>query len=131
MASTIFDEFATFFDELPDTVRRDLSFMMIMLSEDAPAEYDPTLDIESAARGLFRSSSRLGRVADLLKATAICDVYFALDNGHCLGTKAAAKAATLRRRYAARREAIDGARRRWQSLRLEALGPGAIGAALI
>jgi hypothetical protein len=141
MPDTVFDAFAAFFDDLPDIVRRDLSFLMVMLADEADGAHDATVEVEVAARALFRAQTRLGRVADLLKAAAICDVYFALETGERFGAGSSRRGrpplaratapAVLRQSYIEQRDAIETARQRWQSLRAGALAAGAIGAAML
>lgn len=109
-----------FYDELPADVRRDLSFMLVSLTDETMVEYDQ--DHEAAVRALFAAQTCIGRLSDLITVAAIFDVYFAMDARRRFdpgkGTRLDA--------HARRIDAIEAAGRDWARLRSTALSPAAI-----
>ena len=61
MAETLLDAFEAFCDNLPDTVRDDVLFMMVMLS-DEDLVVDELNDIDDRARTLFGARTFIGRI---------------------------------------------------------------------
>ena len=53
--------FETFCDDLPETVRDDLQFMMVMLSDEELMP-DELGDIDARARALFGARTFIGRI---------------------------------------------------------------------
>jgi hypothetical protein len=130
MSETLLTEFERFFEELPASVRKDLSFTMIMLSdEDRTAdEFEPADD--NAARALFAARTHIGRIANLVRAASIFDIYFAMSARKRFGAAAGANKSHLLDRYAAQIADIQAAKRRWTELRRTIFSPAAIAAAL-
>jgi hypothetical protein len=139
MPETLLDVFERFCDELPETVREDLLFMMVMLSDEdlVVGEFD---DIDERARALFGARTFIGRVSNLISAASIFDVYFALDPSERFGSggqreggeeQNEAIRSRIRNRYADRRHAILAAKQAWTELRRTTLSPQAIAAALV
>src|SRR5215469_8810926 len=79
MSESVLEALEQFFDALPSCVRHDLSFMMVMLSDEGLVIGDGGADYETAARSLFAARTHVGRVADLINAVSIFDVYFAMN----------------------------------------------------
>jgi hypothetical protein len=139
MSETLLNVFERFCDDLPETVREDLLFMMVMLSDEdlVVGELD---DIDERARALFGARTFIGRVSNLISAASVFDVYFALDPSERFGSDGPQReggeqlneATRSRiRRYADRRHAIVAAKQAWTELRRTALSPQAIAAALV
>ena len=84
MLKTLLNVFETFCDDLPETVRDDLQFMMVMLS-DEDLTVDEVGNIDERARALFGARTFIGRIGNLISAVSIFDVYFALDPGQRFG----------------------------------------------
>ena len=138
----LFDALAGFFDDIPDAVRAEIAFVLVTLASDGAIEPGAEIDYERAARQLFSSETRFGRLANLIHAAAVIDVYFA---GDPQGRFAAMLTAVdrlradqrskvpqaLRDRYAAQVQAIENARRAWTDLRQTVLAPAAISAAMM
>ena len=136
MSDSILDDLVTFFDDIPDTVRAELSALMVTLAEDDQLE-SPTSDCERAARALFKSETHVGRIGDLISAVAIFDVYFAIDHDARFAarqpgsTKSDHAPRDALARFAVRRNAIGLAHQMWQTRRDTTLSTAAIAAALI
>lgn len=83
MPETSLDVFEGFCDDLPETVRSDLLFMMVMLSDEdlIVEELD---DIDERARALFAARTFIGRIGNLISAVSIFDIYLALDPANVL-----------------------------------------------
>jgi hypothetical protein len=140
MAETLLNVFEGFCDDLPETVRGDLLFMMVALSDEdliAP-EID---DIDERARALFGARTFVGRIGNLINAVSIFDVYFALDADERFGVNRSQPersglqsdmtASSVLIRYADRRRAIAAAKQAWMELRRTTLSPEAIAMALV
>jgi len=125
---------ATFFDDIPDIVRAELSALMVTLAEDDQLETTMN-DYERAARALFNAETRVGRIGNLISAVAIFDVYFAIDHdarfGQQPGLKSNHTPGEALDRFATRRDAIGLARQMWQARRDTTLSAAAIAAALV
>jgi hypothetical protein len=140
MPETLLNVFERFCDELPETVREDLLFMMVMLSDEdlVVGELD---DIDERARALFGAQTFIGRVSNLISAASTFDVYFALDPSERFGSggpqrdggeeQNEATRSRVHDRYADRRHAILAAKQAWTELRRTTLSPQAIAAALM
>jgi hypothetical protein len=140
MSETLLDVFEGFCDDLPETVREDLLFMMVMLSDEdlVVGELD---DIDERARALFGARTFIGRVSNLISAASIFDVYFALDPSERFGAGGPLGEggewqndvirSSIHSRYADRRHAILAAKLAWTELRRTTLSPRAIAAALV
>jgi hypothetical protein len=134
------DAFTRFFDDLPDVVRAELSFVLVTLTAEGAVEIELMTDYEEAARGLFASETHFGRLGDLISAAAVIDVYFAADPRDrfapslrridLLAGAPAHALKLLRDRYAATLAAIHDARRAWEELRRTVLAPAALSEAL-
>jgi hypothetical protein len=85
MPETLLNVFEGFCDDLPETVRDDLLFMMVMLS-DEDLVVDELDDIGERARTLFGARTLIGRIGNLISAVSILDVYFALDPNERFGS---------------------------------------------
>src|SRR5258707_2190760 len=138
----IFDDLATFFDDIPDAVRIEISLLLFVLTDDHAVETDDCFDYERTARGLFNGQDRFGRLGELIKAVGIFDAYFAADprqrstpavasSGQRHRNGAAHQPDALRNRYAGRIAAIEQARQDWQILRQTTLTSAAISGALM
>lgn len=120
-SESLMGELEYFYDELPAEVRRDLSFMLVSLSDENIVAHEHEQDYEAIVRGLFAARTHIGRLSDLIAVAAIFDVYFAMDTrrrfgrGHATGWI----------------DAIEAAGRDWARLRSAALAPAAIAAALM
>ena len=138
MAETLLDVFERFCDDLPETVRGDLSFMMVALSDEdlIVPELD---DIDERARALFGARTFVGRIGNLINAASIFDVYFALDaderfdlnkpQSECSDLQSVKSSVLIR--YADRRRAIAAAKQVWMQLRRTTLSAEAIAMALV
>jgi|SRR5262245_47596796 len=120
-SESLMGELEYFYDELPVAVRRDLSFMLVSLSDENIVAHEHEQDYEAIVRGLFAARTPIGRLSDLITVVAIFDVYFAID---------------ARRRFERadatdRIDAIEAAGRDWARLRSGTLAPSAIAAALM
>jgi hypothetical protein len=138
----LLDAFTTFFDDLPDAVRTEISFVLVTLAHDGAVETESVIDYEQAARGLFGGETQFGRLGNLISAAAVIDVYFAGDPRgrfapvlseleQLQADQRGNPLRLVRDRYVERLEAVEGARRHWLELRRTVLAPAAIGAALI
>jgi hypothetical protein len=140
MSETLLNVFERFCDELPDTVRDDLLFMMVMLS-DEDLVVDELDDIDERARALFAARTFIGRIGNLMSAVSIFDVYFALDPNERFGldgwqredagSQSHATQSRLHNHYVDRSRAILAAKRIWLELRRTTLSPEAIATALL
>jgi len=140
MPETSLDVFEGFCDDLPETVRSDLLFMMVMLSDEdlIVEELD---DIDERARALFAARTFIGRIGNLISAVSIFDIYLALDPGErfALGTSQHKRGGPERKvtqsripdSYADRRRAILAAKETWKELRRTTLSSEAIATALV
>jgi hypothetical protein len=88
MSETLLNVFERFCDDLPETVRDDLLFMMVMLS-DEDLVVDELDDIGERARALFGARTFIGRLGNLISAASFFDVYFALDPDERFGLEGA------------------------------------------
>ena len=140
MSERVLEDFERFFVELPATVRGDLSCMMVMLSDENLIVDDIESVCEAAARGLFDARTRIGRIANLINAVSIIDVYFALDVGKrsFLGKNTRPRSSSTNPNislnldcYCAQVQAVRHAKQRWQTLRQTGLTSEAIANALI
>ena len=136
MSASILDDLATFFDDIPDIVRAELSALMVTLAADAQLEHGAS-EYESAARALFNAETRVGRIGDLINAVAVFDVYFAMDHEARFAPRQSGSTKNGRApgdtlaRFAVRRDAIGLAQQMWQTLRDTTLSTAAIAAALV
>ena len=140
MPETLLNVFEGFCDDLPETVRNDLLFMMVMLSDEDIA-VDELDDIDERARTLFGARTFMGRIGNLISAVSILDVYFALDPSERFssdesqpeygGPHIDATRSRIRSRYADRARAILSAKQAWMELRRTTLSPEGIAAALL
>jgi hypothetical protein len=139
MSETLLNKFERFCDDLPETVREDLQFMMVMLS-DEDLTVDELGNIDERARALFGAQTFIGRIGNIISAVSVFDVYFALDPGERFGLKnlpcesgspeSNANQSPIRKRYSDRSKAILAAKQIWIELRRTTLSPEAIAAAL-
>ena len=124
MPLSLIEEFETFYIGLPRSVRDDLSFMMVILSNEDLIFSDPAEVYAIAAQSLFRATTRIGRVSRLIGAVSILDVYFAMDvQERFAGSKGGASAS---HHYSKEIDAILAAKQRWQELRATRLTAAAI-----
>jgi len=136
VSASILDDLATFFDDIPDIVRVELSALMVILAADAQLEHGAS-DYESAARAHFNAETRVGRIGDLINAVAVFDVYFAMDHDARFAprqpgsTKSNRAPGDTLARFAVRRDAIGLAQQMWQSRRNTTLSTASIAAALV
>jgi hypothetical protein len=140
MPETLLNVFEGFCDDLPETVRDDLLFMMVMLS-DEDLIVDELDDIGERARALFGAQTFIGRIGNLISAVSVFDVYFALDPSErfgldgpqheCSGQQSDITQSRVHNRYADRRRAILAAKQAWMELRPTTLSPEAIATALV
>lgn len=137
MPDTSLKVFEMFCDDLPETVRDDLMFMMMALSDD-DVVVDELDDIGGRARALFEARTFVGRMGNLINAVSIFDVYFALDaderfglNRSQSGLQSDMAQSPVLDRYADRRRAIVAAKQVWMGLRRTTLSPEAIATALV
>jgi hypothetical protein len=139
VSETLLNAFETFCDDLPETVRDDLQFMMVMPSDEELMP-DELGDIDARARALFGARTFIGRIGNLISAASIFDVYFALDPGERFGLDKSprepdradnnASKSRVRDRYSDRSSAILAAKQKWIGLRRTTLSPEAIAMAL-
>jgi hypothetical protein len=140
MPETLLNVFEGFYGDLPETVRDDLLFMMVMLS-DEDLIVDELDDIGERARALFGAQTFIGRIGNLISAASVFDVYFALDPSErfgldgpqreCSGQQSDIVQSRIHNRYADRRRAILAAKQARMELRRTTLSPGAIANALV
>jgi len=103
-------------------------------------------DIDERARALFGARTFVGRMANLISAVSIIDVYFAMDPSamdpserfgsdgsprECGDQQIDKTQSRVHNRYADRRRAIAAAKQVWTELRCTTLSPEAIATALI
>jgi len=130
------EEFERFFDELPASVRSDLSFMMVTLFDEDAINHDLDSDYVAAARWLFAARTRIGRLAKLINAVSTFDVYFAMDSRERFDPEKREPLGSAEHippvaRYADQIGSIRAAKQRWRELRRTTLSPEAIAMALI
>jgi hypothetical protein len=138
----IFGQLSAFFDGLPDTVRAEISLVIVALAGDAFIDLDEEFDYEAAARGLFNAQTQLHRLGNLINAVGVLDVYFAGDPRKRFGTllerykelckqrnESTLKAA--RDQCAERIAAIEKSRAEWTDLRETVLTATTLNAALM
>jgi hypothetical protein len=140
MPETLLNVFEGFCDDLPETMRHDLLFMMVMLS-DEDLVVDQVDDIDERARALFGARTFIGRIGNLISAVSIFDIYFALDPSERFGLDGSqyerggpqsdVTQSRIHNRYVDRRRAILAAKQVWMELRRTTLSPEAIAAALV
>jgi len=129
----VLNEFETFFDGVPASVRAELSFFLVKLADEWHVEEHGAHGYERAARALFNAQTRTGRIGNLISAAAFVDVYFSLKSGQ------RAKARRWHSLQATNAVKIDGERlpemadaaQLWAELRKTRLSPAAIVAALV
>lgn len=134
MPKTLLNVFEDFCDDLVPTVRNDLSFIMVMLSDEEIVVEELEQPIDERARALFGARVFVGRLGNLINAVSIFDVYFALDTNERFalykskresgGLQGDATLSHLHHSYADRRQAI-------MELRRMTLSPEAIATALL
>ena len=90
MTETLLSALERFCDGLPETVRDDLLFMMVMLSDEDLVVEDLD-DIDERARALFGAQTFVGRMSNLISAVSIIDVYFAMDPSERFGSDESAR----------------------------------------
>ena len=146
MSETLLKVLEQFFDELPSTVRDDLSFMMVVLADESLVVQDVQDVYDIPAQRLFTAQTPIGRLGNLITAVSVFDVYFAMDAQRRFAPKPSSKPhgrrpapaaraetggiASLLDAYADQIDAISAARQRWAELRRTRLTPAAIAAAL-
>ena len=140
MPESLLSIFERFCDDLPETVRHDLSFMMVILSDEDIA-VEQLSDVDERVPTLFESRTFIGRMGNLIGAVSIFDVYFALDpgerfglaqrHGESKGEDSSATRSHIYNRYADRSRAIRAAKQVWTALRRTTLSAEAIAAALV
>ena len=128
MAGSLVEEFEGFFDDLPPSVRSDLWFMMVMMSDENLVFDDPAEACEREARELFRAQTEVGRIGDLIYAASVFDIYFAMNAGERFGSRDEAQPGA--HRYAGQTAAIEASGQVWRHLRATKFAPAAIAAAL-
>jgi hypothetical protein len=132
---TLLEDFELFFVGLPDNVRDDLSFMMVVLSDESFVVREVGDVYERALQGLLRANTRMGRVGNLIRAVSVLDVYFALNVRDRFGPQRRSanvpNASASRGPYTEEIDAIKAAKRHWLELRATKFTPAAIAAALI
>lgn len=139
MSEAMLDEFATFFDDMPDVVRTDLSRLLVTLADEEDAAFEDQSDYEWAARALFNAQTPAGRLGNLINAVGLFDVYFAVDASKRFELRqngsrphpSEPRGAAASGRYAGHLKAIDIARQQWAMLRRGPLSSAAIGEALL
>ena len=129
MSESLLKVLEQFFDELPATVRDDLSFMMVVLADESLVVQDVQDVYDIPAQRLFTAQTPIGRLGNLITAVSVFDVYFAMDaqrrfapkpNGRRPAPAARAETggiASLLDAYADQIDAIGAARQRWAELR--------------
>jgi hypothetical protein len=139
MPETLLNAFERFCDHLPEPVRGDLFFMMVMLS-DEELVVEEVDDIDERAQALLSARTFIGRISNLMSAVSIFDVYFALDPDERFGLNRSQPECSspqpdmtqsLLNRYAERRRAIVAAKQAWMELRRTTLSAEAIATALV
>lgn len=139
MPTNVLQEFADFFDGAPESVRRDLSGLLMALAYDGAVDVEGDVLHDDPVRGLFNGQTHVGKIGDLINAVGVVDVYFALDTAERFRPAGRPPGAALERRkapaavlaaYADRLAAVETARRAWLALRAERLSTGAIAVAL-
>ena len=140
MPETVIELFEKFYDALPASVHDDLSFMMVVLS-DEDLVTDELEGIDEQARALFRAQTIMGRLSNLINAVSIFDVYFALNASErfsldtspdeCDSPQRDLVLCPPHNRYADRIQAIRSSKQLWADLRRTTLSPEAIAAALV
>jgi hypothetical protein len=135
MSVDVLDEFAAFFDGIPDAVRNELAFFLVTLSDEWRAEPEAPLDYERAARILFDAETRTGRISNVISAAGFFDVYFSLNAGERFKTNGSQASQTSNAAglpwAASRLAAIEAASKQWHELRRTTLSPAAIAATLL
>jgi hypothetical protein len=139
MSESLLETFELFFITLPTTVRNDLSFMLIALFDENFLVIDAEDVYQSAARGLFRAKTPIGRIGELICAVSVFDVYFAMDARERYSGPSAQSRKTPRARdggirrdpYAEQIDDIEAAKQRWLELRTTRFTPAVVAAALI
>jgi len=136
MSESLVEEFELFFVGLPANVRDDLSFMMIMLSDEDLDFHDPAEIYELASKGLFKTATRFGRMGNLIYAVSILDIYFAMNVRDRFGAASQQKrpnglpAKVSSGPYAREVDAIRAAKQHWAVLRAKKFTPKKLAAAL-
>lgn len=136
MAESLIEKFEIFYIGLPPNVRSDLAFMMVMLCNEDLVFHDPAEVYELASHGLFKSTTRLGCIGDLIYAVSVLDVYFAMNVRDRFGVDSLKRPRRSTTNvppdfYAGEVDAIHDARRRWLELRATSFAPDVIATALI
>lgn len=142
MSEVLIGDFQRFFDDLPESVHNDLMFMMVMLSDENVVVEDVQSVYETATLSLFKARTQIGRIADLINAVSVIDVYFAMDVRRrfapcrSAGSRNApdsqnARVSAVLDRYAETIGQIENAKEKWRQLRRTTLSPEAIASALI
>jgi hypothetical protein len=132
---SLLEDFEAFFAALPANVRHDLSFMMVILSDERHVVHEAGEVYERALLRLFRANTRMGRIGNLIHAVSVAEVYFAQNVRDRFGPRRRraggkdAKASSSP--YAEEIDAIKDAKRHWLELRATRFSPSALGAALI
>src|ERR1700753_2482684 len=79
MSEALLSELERFFEGLPPTVRDDLAFMMVALSDENLVVHEVHDLYDQPAHRLFTAQTTIGRLGNLINAVSIFDVYFAMD----------------------------------------------------
>src|SRR5262249_37733457 len=137
MSESLLKDLETFFDELPATVRDDLSFMMVVLADESVVVHDVQDVYDVPPRHLFGAQTPIGRIGNLINAVSVFYVYFAMAAPRRFALKPngrrsapATGLGSLLDAYATHIDAIDAARQRWTELRRTRLTPASIAASL-
>lgn len=140
MPDTLLNVFEEFCDDLPETVRDDLLFMIAMLSDEDLIAYELG-DIDERARALFGARTFIGRIGNLISAVSFFDVYFALDPNERFGldglqredggSQSEVTQSRIHNHCADRSRAIFAAKQVWMKLRRTTLSPESIATALV
>jgi hypothetical protein len=136
MPESLVEEFELFFIGLPTNVRDDLSFMMIMLSNEDLDFHDPAEVYDLASQGLSKTATRFGRMGNLIYAVSILDIYFAMNVRDRFGPGSRQNrpndlpAEVSSGPYAREVDAIRAAKQRWAELRAKKFTPKKLAAAL-
>jgi hypothetical protein len=137
----VFDRLSAFFEDLPGSVRAEVSLVMVALAGDAFIDVDEDFDYEEAARNLLDAPTRIHRLGRMINAIAVLDVYFASNPTRRIGALLEsydqlckrhddASLRAVRNRYVERLAAVESAQREWSDLRANELTTAALSAAL-
>jgi hypothetical protein len=137
----IFDCLCAFFENLPGSVRAEVSLVMVALAGYAFVDVDEDFDYEEVARGLLDAPTRIHRLGKMINAIAVLDVYFAGDPRRRLSALCDSYEELCKRhddtslraardRYVERLAAVEIAQKEWSDLRANDLATAMLSAAL-